>query len=86
MHAALLTLALMAAPLEDAGEVLLIAGTGAACPAEVLAGAPLVLRLDGAELPAAIANAAQLELSVDVAPSREELLRLRTATSLHLVG
>ena len=68
------------------GDVLLIAGSGEACPAEVLRGAPLVLRLDGDPVPARLAAFEVLELSTDERPDRADLARLRGASSLHLVG
>lgn len=84
----LLVLAL-AAPLHaaDPGEVVLVGGTGEACPAEHLGAGALVLLLDGAALPAPLGERPTLDLHAEgPAPTRADLARLRTASALHLVG
>lgn len=70
-----------------AGDVLLVAGTGQACPEEVLSVDALVLQLDGAALPSRLAGLASLSISSEgPEPSRAECLRVRNAGAIHLVG
>lgn len=69
------------------GEVVLLSGTGRACPEAYLGAEALVLRLDGAEIPALLEETSVLDLASNgTRPSREELLRLRGPRALHLVG
>lgn len=70
-----------------AGEVLLVAGTGRACPEEFLSEEALVLQVDGAALPLPLAELATISISsTGPEPSRNECLRVRNAATLHLIG
>ncbi len=69
------------------GEVVLLSGTGAACPREHGSESALALLHDGAELPSALSDADVLVITAGGARiGRETLDRLRKASAVHLVG